>query len=381
MSSTTLTLLHGQLNSSHTSNITAIYTPSNLPTPWPLVIASCVVSLIICCYGTKGALSILSSLSLENRPRSTKALWKRTAPRRRESHICETELHTLHTDDAPPEYTIVVKDVESPPQEILPSVNPDDITPMVVEPDYTSRWDKTPRSKLIFIVIIIYCTFRAATATAVTLQSYLTHNTSVAAPCLLFFALVSTQFILTNLSLPRLMRLLLTLDVLLLFLAFLATSFIPYTKNGDNLPFYAHITTLGGNCPVYASDCYNQAPHWSTFGCGKWTPLQDVDGDDDARPGNGYYPPYASKDDFNYYSNPIHIIESIIIVFGSIWLLSVVFQLWEARHLFRGSHAPRPGRSANAMYGLMIIFVEIDSKSEAEEAGIQASGRALTDFE
>ncbi|KAF4630223.1 hypothetical protein G7Y89_g7919 [Cudoniella acicularis] len=189
--------------------------------------------------------------------------------------------------------------------EYNPGASPDveAMIPIATEPDNNIQWHITPRSKLFFIPISKYCTFRAVTAVAITLQAYLSERTSLASPCLLLFALMSTQMVPMNLNfaLPRQIRLLLTFDILILFIIFLVTPLIPANIHGHKIPSYAYITTIGGNSPVYASDCYKQASHWNDFGCGNWAPLSHsyTSVMSNPMPPTGYYPPYASTHGVN----------------------------------------------------------------------------------
>ena len=79
-------------------------------------------------------------------------------------------------------------------------------------------------------------------------------------------------------------------------------------------------------------------------GCGNYTQLVDVeDNDGDAPAPSGSFVPYASSGDLNTKMNPLHIIETVIIVFGGIWLFSVLFQIYEVRYLI----SPRKEVRAN----------------------------------
>lgn len=58
-----------------------------------------------------------------------------------------------------------------------------------------------------------------------------------------------------------------------------------------------------------------------------------VDDDGDAGATTSSFVPYASNGDLNLKMNPLHIVETVIGAFGAIWLLSVVFQIYESRYL------------------------------------------------
>jgi hypothetical protein len=74
-------------------------------------------------------------------------------------------------------------------------------------------------------------------------------------------------------------------------------------------------------------------------GCGNYTQLIDLEDDDggdngDAPAPQGSFVPYASNGNLNTKTNPLHMMESVITVFGGIWLFTVLFQVYEARYLF-----------------------------------------------
>lgn len=161
-------------------------------------------------------------------------------------------------------------------------------------------------------------------------------QTPLSAPSILLLLLVSIQVMIANISTPRIMRMILTADLILIATAFCIAGFAPLGIGISNqsYPAYGNLTIAGGTCPVYASNCVSQSTHWDMVGCGNYTQLIDLgdddgDGDGDAPAPQGSFVPYASNGDLNTKMNPLHLIESVIIVFGGIWLFTVLFQVYE----------------------------------------------------
>src|ERR1700738_4471399 len=63
MANITEELVHGSINFTHTSHLTPYYPPANLPTPWPLLVCSVLISLVISCFNFKAAVTSLSNLT------------------------------------------------------------------------------------------------------------------------------------------------------------------------------------------------------------------------------------------------------------------------------------------------------------------------------
>jgi hypothetical protein len=419
MASPTTPLLHGYLNSTHTSNLTSFYPPQNLPTPWPLVAASLVISLTLCCYSIKGAFVSWTKAG-QNRRRglapgvrkSWLQTWLQTFRERHANYragigrplkgkkmlhpvVHDSELEDLHKpDEAHAHHSLNDDSISSYEGEHhidlrhKLGIDDDDITfkgnaedddiskhkhnlddgditykgkrfddddgaskytttdpfgdseaatlhESIREVPKSPKWQDTPLKKVIVIIICAYSTFRAITGFTIALAGLINYTTPPPAPSILLLLLLSIQIPLSNRSLPRLMTLIYTTAALLTTLAFLIVSYMPLSSL-SLVPKYASLSIRGGNCPVAASDCHSQTTHWSVVGCANYTYYTDLeDSDSDEIPEAQFYPPYATHSDVNQNtSNALLTVETVILAFGTLWLLSVLLHLWEARHLF-----------------------------------------------
>lgn len=366
-----LDLLHGYINSTHTTDLTPYYPSGNLPTPYPLVILSVLISMVISCYSCKGAFTSISSLRqsvsrVHNHPKSP---WARKK-NENETAIHETELENLHKKgvpmhkerknsfDPPPPYmseagSVFEEPVPEPvhPPEMTSAIAEEDIgAPEVIEETRKGEWWEESRSrKIVGTIFVVYSTFRAVTALVVNVQALIDHHTSASAPSVLLLLLVSIQMLTANYSIPRLIRGILTIDILLVATAFLIAAFASLANN-QNYPAYAQLALAGGTCPFYTSNCHSQATHWDVVGCGNYISLANPDdqGQDYPAP-TGFFDPYTSDqgNDLNTKMNSIHIVEAIVTVFGLIWLLTAIFQIYEGRYLVWPRKERRRGRYLN----------------------------------
>lgn len=310
-----------------------------------------------------------------------KSPWARKASLK-ETPIHDTELEDLHQKDVPkdngrrnsfdppPPYmsdTGSVRSVDRDSVQTVDSVQPVDrvFEVPISTPDATMTsaipqepiedpeapqkepfWPDTPSRKIIFTILIIYSTFRAATAFIIQVQGLIDGHTSASAPSNLILLLVSIQILTANYSIPRPIRMVLTLDILLASAAFVITSFASFSKS-QTYPAYAQLVLAGGTCPFYMSNCHWQTSHWDVVGCGNYTTLYDPDEDDDAAAPTGFFEPYVSNGSLNTKMNPLNMVEAISIVFGLIWLLTAIFQIYEMRYLVR----PRKERRSRYVNG------------------------------
>ena len=243
----TLELLHGFINSSHTSNLTPYYPPANLPTPYPLVLFSVVISLAISCYSCKSAMTSMSSLKStvsggRNHPKSP---WARK-PSVHETAIHETELEDLHKDqhiklsfDGPPPYmskagSTFEDPMQGPQAGVMTTIGEKDGRQgLVKKGGRNSKWPESRSRQIWGSVFISYSTYRAVVAFIVNVQGLIDNHTSASAPSNLLILLVSIQVLAANYSVPRILRGVLTADIVLVSAAFVITSFASFSK-GDN---------------------------------------------------------------------------------------------------------------------------------------------------
>lgn len=386
MANITEQLVPGYINLTHTSHLTPYYPPANLPTPWPLLVCSVLLSLLISCFEVKAAFTSLSQFTkgVRNYPRSSLARLR--VARSERQHELESLQRPKASDDPPPytsansydnsDFAVPANDDFYPDhddasiQDIPP---PRTITP---PPSVEGTWDVSPRRKVLDIILITFSTYRACVAIAIQLLSLIDKRTPSCAPSNLLLVLVSVQILLSNISLPRKLRLLLTTDTLFLALAFTTAAYAPLSnpKAAPNLyfslssspgsyPWYGQLNLTGGRvgCANYASNCIQQSHHWSSVGCGNWTTIIDYeDGDDDENPTTGFFAPYATSGDINTSANPINIVEAVIFVFGTIWLLSTAWQIYEIRYIFwpRSPYRQQSkrGECANTLLGMVTLF-------------------------
>lgn len=174
-----------------------------------------------------------------------------------------------------------------------------------------------------YYATVAYCTFRAIAALIVCLKIRIENTTPLPAPSAILMALIATQIVHCNVRHHPLTRLILTLDIVALTIAF---GFSGYLLGSSGWSRYGTLFLEGGNCAVPASDCLTQAPSWISVGCDKygkqpWT-------NDDLK--NGYAQqfnvPYSIGGHVNDV-NSLRTTEEGVIIIGSIWCLFVFSQL------------------------------------------------------
>ena len=373
---------HGYINASHMSNITAGWTPSTLPSPFPLVIVSSLVSFILAYIGWKTAIStwvppekrtIRRPPDFENWTWRERWEWSKKRSRdaqsrgRLEWENAEAEHIPLRAPDETepqkgndstrsnepntgfpfgqdfqPGYA-ASNARENAPASIPPaSIPPASIPPAAIPPAPTpapiTRWQASCQNKILVILSVAYNTVRAIIAIAMTLDVTISRNGTQTAVSSLFLLYLSLQTFISNRKLPRLISLILVIDLFLVGLAFLIANWDEHTGH------YGDATVMGGNCPVYASDCKSQARQWTRVGCGAALPpvtsAQDSDGDSlnpNPNYGDAFYPPYAtaSSIDFERKQNTLDIMEAVIGGCGTFWVVvTLLATLYEAVRAF-----------------------------------------------
>jgi hypothetical protein len=282
-----------------------------------------------------------------------KSPWARK-PSVHETAIHETELEDLHKEDmhvrpgfdAPPPYmseagSTFEEPVREHQPEVMTTIAEEDGTQgLAKERERNSEWPESRSRQIWGSIFISYSTYRAVVAFIVNVQGLIDNHTGASAPSNLLILLVSIQILAANYSIPRILRGLLTIDIVLVSVAFVITSFASFSK-GKKYPSYGMLIAAGGTCPYYASNCKWQTTHWDMVGCGNYTQL--VDGDDDAPAPKGFFDPYVTSGNLNTKMNPLATVEAIILVGGLAWLLTAMFQVYEARYLIweRGEESKR----------------------------------------
>lgn len=355
---------HGYINASHLSNITAGWTPSTLPSPFPLVIVSSLVSFILACIGWKTAVStwvpqekrrVQRPPGFENWTWRERMRWAKQYSRdaqsraRLEVENAEAEHIPLHVPDEtepqkgnnfphsnePNVHFPFEQDFQSRydapnPRQSSPALDP--------APTSITRWQDSPRNKILVLLAVTYNTLRSIIAIVMTLDVTITRNGTHSAVSSLFLLYLSLQTFVSNRKLPRIISLILVIDLLLVGVSFLIANWDWHTGS------YGDATVIGGNCPVYASDCKSQAQHWTRVGCGAALPAvtipQDSDGDElipNPNYGDPFYPPYATMGSINFErkKNTLDIMEAVIGGCGTFWAgLTLLATLYEAVRAF-----------------------------------------------
>ena len=321
-----------------------------------------------------------------------KSPWARRAGAK-ETPMHDTELEDLYQKDAPrtkrgrnsfhppPPYMSDVGSVSSAgsifeepppaPDPVMTSAVAQDPSEGAEQSQIREGWLESPSRKIVLSIIIAYSTLRAVTAFIVNVQGLIDKHTSASSPSNLVLLLVSVQILTADYSIPRLLRMVLTLDIILVSLAFVITSFASFSHK-HNLPAYGQLVLAGGTCPFYMNNCRSQSSHWDMVGCGNYISLANPDdpGHDLPAP-TGFFDPYISSGTLNTKMNPLNVVEAIAIVFGLIWLLTAIFQIYEARYLMKPNQQRRerfingqPRQSCGvvmmgmtALFGVMGAFV------------------------
>lgn len=326
-------ILHGLVNSTHTSDVHALYPVGNLPTPWPLVVISSLVSLVIACIGFKSAAITWSDAAetaaiRENAAKKSWLVRYREAKAGRGAVMLANYERAGQMDESeqPPEYEFQEHEHEA--EEAVP------------RPPPWRMFNMSTTHMVIVLVSFIYSTARCAIALILSLKVLITKSGSHSASSSLLLLLLSVQTFITNRSIPRLMNIILVLDSLLASTAFIIASF---DRRGQ---YYGELNLAGGNCPAYAPNCVAQAPYWDKVGCGSTVfPSVHTDTDDygndcayhNPNCGDNTYPPFGQLGDALSGYNVLFIMETVIAVFGTIWLITVLVTLYKSHNLFTGS--------------------------------------------
>jgi len=341
MSNSTFPILHGLVNSSHVSDLHAFYPVGNLPTPWSLVVISSLVSLVI------GVIGFKSSLITWNDPAETAAIQANAAKnswlvryvqakRARKQGISISYNGARHQSvglmEQPPEYDLQEYDHDH--EEGLIPGSQEVLTPRLIP---WRMFEMSTTHIIVIMVSFLYSTARCAIALILSLRVLITKTGSHSAPSSLLLLVLSVQTSITNRSIPRIMNMMLVLDSLVASAAFVIASF---DRRGQ---YYGEVKLSGGNCPAYAPNCVAQSPHWIKVGCGAMVfPKQNTNNYDNCayhnpNCGDSFYPPFGQLGDAMAGHNVLFMMETVIAIFGAIWLITVVVTLYKLHNIFTGS--------------------------------------------
>jgi hypothetical protein len=364
-------LKHGFLSANHTSNLTAGWTPGTLPSPFPLVIVSSFVSLILAFIGWKTAISTWISdeqrrqvvpvkrpEGFENWSWGQRWSWARRNPYGAQFAVPigaaeEAAGHdyiALHCpDDIVPATecstgTDRVVQVR-PPQKANDPLSHEQDAPPMYTPEYrtarepTLQWYDSLGTKITVLVSVVYNTLRAVFAVVTTLQIAATHKGTHAANSSLLLLYFSLQTFISNRKIPRVISFLLVLDLILVGIALLVSTW------DFNSHSYGDAIIMGGNCPqtpAYASDCRTQVHQWSVVGCGTIVGPRNMPntGSSTRHPSpnpnyaDSFYPPYTTAGDINA-GNKLETIEAVIGALGTFWVaFTLLMTIYEAIRTF-----------------------------------------------
>lgn len=342
MSSNAGILIHGKINDTHTSHMNAQYAPNNIPTPWPLVVFSLILSFIICVVGAIPAM---------------RSVDPKYAPAPPKPNPVKPKTTTTRSSTLPPGYTPT--DIELQNNPAPPYTKAVKKAPLKIP---KVSW-KFPIGKVIYYLTVIFCTFRAVSAFMVGLKSLHDETTPIAAPSVVLLALISTQIIHAIVNHSPITRIILALDIAALAIAFGISGYAP--NGGEWWPRYSSLKITDGNCPVYAGDCMKQAEHWLSVGCGDWKTPTNYDSGVSYGYIEEFYLPYQNTGDLNVQTgmNPLHAVEMTVIVFGTAWWIFVISQLLDTLSTI-GELFSRPGRQASTTayaYQQQSLFSSIKS--------------------
>lgn len=210
---------HGLVNSSHTTNLTMVYKKGSLLTPWPWVVGSILLSVLL------GSLSVWTSWSK----------WRH-------------QPHIKH----PHRLGVVVEKPRLQPREIALAT--------------------------LAALGVLIPTIRAIVALIISIRVHIIKTGSYGAPSALLVLMTSLHIALTNLSLQPAMRYIVHTGFALAWVA----SIINFT-GGAGSNFYSSAIIVGGNCAGRISDCLNWVQDTSLspptfYGCSSGdTPVEDAD--------------------------------------------------------------------------------------------------------
>ena len=310
MSNSTLPIQRGTINHTHTTNLQVYYAADNLPTPWPLLTASILLSLILGFIGFRSA--CVSWMAHVKRIRVVGAkTWKARA----RQNLADGASRIVQGPGAPTELVALNGD----------AVKTDDFDEAAPSPDAERPLGTFAQART--LVAFLWSSFRALLAFALSVKVAVTGKGTHSAPSSLLILLISTQTFLASRAMPRIMNFLLLLDTVAASLAFLLAAY----DHRDGTYYYGEYSVEGGNCPQYSSDCAQQFTRWREVGCGPWPAITST------QTQYNKSIPHATDSDFNYSLNVLHQAEAAISVFGCIWLLTVVGTVYGCRHLL-GSH-------------------------------------------
>jgi hypothetical protein len=199
------------------------------------------------------------------------------------------------------------------------------------------KWEASVRNKILVLISVVYNTLRTVFAFKTTLELAIARSGTHPAVSSLFLLYLSFQTFISNRKLPRLLTLIVVLDLALVAAAFLVSTWDFHAHT------YGDATVQGGTCPVYADDCTAQAHQWTQVGCGAVLPpapsqsSSSNNGSSNPNFRDTFYPPYGTSGDFNlqHRQNTLSIMERVIGGCGTFWVaITLPATLYEAGRVF-----------------------------------------------
>ena len=187
MSNSTFPTLHGLVNSTHTSSVHAFYRTGNLPTPWPLVVISSLLSLTIAIIGFKSATMTWNEPSrIETIKRS--AAGKSWLFRYQEARDARKKGKPLPYERY--QQTALMEENQPPEHELQEQSTQEDEVPT---PERWRMFEMSTTHVVVILVSFFYSTARCVIALLLSLKVVITRQGSHSASSSLLLLLLSVQ--------------------------------------------------------------------------------------------------------------------------------------------------------------------------------------------
>ena len=300
---------YGTINHTHTSNLKVYYAPGNLPTPWPLVTGSVLLSLLLGFIGFRSA-----CVSWTHHVKRIHVVGVQSFKARCRQNLADRASRAVQGPGAPVELILLngepvdAKDFEHP-----------ELASWKDGPDHPISYFHRVR----ILAAFVWTSFRVMLAFALSVKVAMTGKGTHSNPSSLLILLISTQTFLASRAMPRIMNFILLFNTVAASVAFLLASY----DHRHGTYYYGQYSIEGGNCAQFARDCGNQYTRWTAVGCGPYPAISST------QLNYNKSMPHATAEDFNDSLNVLHQAESAMSIFGCLWLLTVVGTAYGCRHL------------------------------------------------
>jgi hypothetical protein len=210
----------GHFNLTHTSNISIVYTPQTLPTPWPFLVLSFLISFLTALWGFASNKWHLSPSSLIGKSSSVE----------KSNHDYERGQELARQEYSFP------------------------TAPLPYSTEHTKQ-QKWSTFELVFnLFLLALATLRSVAATVGAIKAFVNNTARWAPPSALAMLLISTWPYALNHQFPHMVfRILAALDTFIVLGSLaLTTAGIFFRRD---VPYYGKYSLAGGNCPFTLSSC------------------------------------------------------------------------------------------------------------------------------